>query len=273
MEASFMEYLKARREDLEQVYQLVQDTIQTIYPQYYPHEIVGFFRNLHSKENIAADIDSGHVRVLVSDNCLIGTGTFSGNHISRLFVLPDFQKNGYGSQIMQCLEKEISIKHNLAILDASLCATCFYEHKGYKTISHNEISTDNGFPLVYGIMEKPLTVSSTRICYEGKFFVPVTNTENGEVDNQTLFAYHQSGNILWAEYYGGEIKKGTMIGLVGLNGELDFYYQHINQNNDIRIGKCHSVPRVLDNGKIELSEQWQWLNGDKSKGISTVREK
>lgn len=37
-----MEYLKARREDLGQVYQLVQDTIQTIYPQYYPHEIVGF---------------------------------------------------------------------------------------------------------------------------------------------------------------------------------------------------------------------------------------
>ena len=174
---------------------------------------------------------------------------------------------------MQCLEKEISIKHNLAILDASLCATCFYEHKGYKTISHNEISTGNGFTLVYGIMEKLLTVSSTKICYEGKFFVPVTNTENGEVDNHTLFAYHQSGNILWAEYYGGEIKKGTMIGLVGLNGELDFYYQHINQNNDIRIGKCHSVPRVLDNGKIELSEQWQWLNGDKSKGISTVREK
>ena len=109
----------------------MQDTIQTIYPQYYPHEIVGFFRNLHSKENIAADIDSGHVRVLVSDNCLVGTGTFSENHISRLFVLPDFQKNGYGSQIMQCLEKEISIEHNLAILDASLCATCFYEHKGY----------------------------------------------------------------------------------------------------------------------------------------------
>ena len=101
-----MEYLKARREDLGQVYQLVQDTIQTIYPQYYPHEIVGFFSNLHSKETIAADIDSGYVRVLVSDNCLIGTGTFSGNHISRLFVLPNFQKNGYGSQIMQCLEKK-----------------------------------------------------------------------------------------------------------------------------------------------------------------------
>ncbi len=31
-----MEYLKAKREDLDQIYQLVQETIQTIYPQYYP---------------------------------------------------------------------------------------------------------------------------------------------------------------------------------------------------------------------------------------------
>lgn len=220
-----------------------------------------------------ADIESGYVRVLFLDNCLIGTGTFSENHISRLFVLPNFQKNGYGSHIMQCLEEEISAKHNFAVLDASLCATCFYEHMGYKTVSHNELSTDNGFSLVYGIMEKPLAVSSKSICYEGKFFAPVTYTENGEVDNQTLFAYHQKGNILWAEYYGGEIKKGTLVGLVGLNGEIDFYYQHINQSNVIRIGKCHSVSHFLNNEKIELSEQWQWLNGDKSKGLSTVREK
>ena len=73
-----MEYLKARREDLGQVYQLVQDTIQTIYPQYYPHEIVGFFRNLHSKENIAADIDSGYVRVLVSPQLLDRNWNFFG---------------------------------------------------------------------------------------------------------------------------------------------------------------------------------------------------
>lgn len=58
---------------------------------------------------------------------------------------------------MQCLEKEISIKHNLAILDASLCATCFYEHKGYKTISHNEISTDNGF--YFGVWNNGKTIN------------------------------------------------------------------------------------------------------------------
>ncbi len=268
-----MEYLRAKKADLGQVYQLVQDTIQTLYPRYYPQDIVNFFSNLHSKENIAGDIEKGFVRVLFLDNCFIGTGTFSENHISRLFVLPNFQKNGYGSYMMQCMEEEISANHNTAVLDASLCATCFYEHKGYKTVSHNELVTDNGFSLVYGIMEKSLTVSSTSICYEGRFFVPVTNTENGEVDDQTLFAYHQNGNILWAEYCGGEIKKGFMIGLVGQDGELDFYYQHINHSNDMRVGKCHSVPHFLDHGKIELSEQWQWLNGDRSGGFSTVREK
>ena len=52
------------------------------------------------------------------------------------------------------------------------------------------------------------------------------------------------------------------------NGELDFYYQHINVQKQIRVGVCHSVPKVLENGKIELSEKWKWLNGDKSEGSS-----
>ena len=40
----------------------------------------------------------------------------------------------------------------------------------------------------------------------------------------------------------------------------------MNQNMQIKTGKCHSVPTVQENGKIELSEQWQWTSGDYSKG-------
>ena len=40
----------------------------------------------------------------------------------------------------------------------------------------------------------------------------------------------------------------------------------------MRIGVCHSIPQILDNGKIELYEKWQWLNGDKSEGESVVGE-
>lgn len=140
----------------------MQDTIQAIYPKYYPQDIVAFFSKLHSKESIIADIEKGYVRVLFLDNCLIGTGTLLNNHITRLFVLPNFQNHGYGSYMMQQMEEDIAAKYDLAILDASLCATCFYEHKGYQTVSHNELPIENGFSLVYGIMAKPLTESSTR---------------------------------------------------------------------------------------------------------------
>ena len=83
---------------------------------------------------------------------------------------------------------------------------------------------------------------------------------------------YQNGNLLWAEYSGGDILKGSLIGTVLCNGELDFVYHHMNQNMQIKTGKCHSVPTVLENGKIELSEQWQWTSGDYSKGESLLVE-
>ena len=113
---------------------------------------------------------------------------------------------------------------------------------------------------------------STKINYNGKVFIPKINSKNGEVDNQTVFKYHQNENVLWAEYSGGDIIKGNIIGIVSKESILDFYYQHINKNGQIRIGKCHSTPKVLESGKLELQEEWHWLNGDMSKGSSIIIE-
>ncbi len=107
----------------------------------------------------------------------------------------------------------------------------------------------------------------------GNFLFRKKNTENGEVDEDTVFAYHQKDNILWADYSGGEIIKRYLVGTVAENGELDFYYLHINEQKQVRIGVWHNIPQILDNGKIKLSEKWQWLNGDKSEGVSVIVEK
>lgn len=127
--------------------------------------------------------------------------------------------------------------------------------------------------LVYEIMEKPLSSDATDICYDGRFFVPKINTDNGEVGGRTLFEYHQKGTVLWADYSGGDVLKGHLIGCVATNGELDFYYHHINTQKQLKVGKCHSVPKILDGGKLELAEKWQWLNGDKSEEESVVVER
>lgn len=93
------------------------------------------------------------------------------------------------------------------------------------------------------------------------------------MDGKTIFCYFQENDLFWAEYSGGDVLKGHMIGSVDENGELDFYYQHLNKDRQIRIGKCHSVPTTMENGKIALQEKWQWLNGDLSSGESVVVEK
>ena len=210
--------------------------------------------------------------ILLADHVLVGTGSYQDNHITRVYVHPDVQGRGYGSSIMQKLEQEIALHYDSALLDASLPASGLYERRGYHTIKHEKWNLENDVVLVYEIMEKPLCNDSTAICYDGKKFVPKENTENGEADDNTIFEYHQNGKLLWADYAGGEVVKGHLVGNVSEDGSLDFYYHHSNVRGEIRAGKCHSVPGILENGKIELSEEWQWLNGDRSKGSSVVIE-
>lgn len=104
-----LEYRRAEAETeyLEALYQLVQRTIRQAYPRYYPRGIVEFFGALHTKERIMADVDSGLVRSLFVDGRLIGTGSCMGNHITRLFIEPELQGRGYGSFMMERLEKKL----------------------------------------------------------------------------------------------------------------------------------------------------------------------
>lgn len=267
-----MIYELAKIDDLQIVYDVVQHTIKTIYPKYYPAEVVDFFCKIHNSDAIAKDIENGYVSVLKIDGNIVATGCFVDNHITRVYVLPEYQKKGYGTYIMKNIEDLIREKYDKAYLDASLPASALYEKLGFSTIKHECYPVENGVILAYEVMEKELHQVSTRINYDGRIFVPKMNSENGEVNEQTLFLYHQNGSFLWAEYSGGDILKGSLIGSVSDGGELDFVYHHINRDMQVKTGKCHSVPIVKTDGKIELSEQWEWTSGDFSKGESLLVE-
>ncbi len=197
-----MIYEPAKIEDIQRVYDVVQHTIKTVYPKYYPTEVVDFFCELHSKEAIKRDIENGYVGVLKIDGNIIATGCFVDNHITRVYVLPKHQKLGYGTFIIKNIEAQISENYNKAYLDASLPAAALYEKLGFCTIKHERYPVENGVILAYEIMEK---------------------------------------------FY-------------GLNTVVETY------------GRFHSVPHVLENGKIELSEQWEWTSGGRSKGKSFMEE-
>ncbi len=149
-----MNYKLAIGENAESVYNLVQNTIKTVYPKYYPAEVVDFFCVHHGIETIKKDIESDNMSVLVVDNEIVGTGSFVDNHITRVYVSPDCQGKGYGTFIIKSIENEIAKKYDKAYLDASLPAARLYEKLGYKTVSHEKYPVENGVILAYEIMEK-----------------------------------------------------------------------------------------------------------------------
>lgn len=108
--------------------------------------------------------------------------------------------------------------------------------------------------------------------YHHKLFKPIQNSENGETSDQTIFHYKQEGNILTANYSGGKIIKGHLIGLVQADGTIEMRYHQVNTQGELMTGTCFSKPEVMQNGKIRLYETWQWTSGDKSTGTSILEE-
>jgi antitoxin component YwqK of YwqJK toxin-antitoxin module len=108
--------------------------------------------------------------------------------------------------------------------------------------------------------------------YNNKTFRPISNSENGETSNETVFVYRQEGNVLTSEYAGGKIKQGHLIGLVHENGTIDMRYHQVNSKGELMTGVCKSIPEIMENGKIRLHETWKWTSGDCSEGQSLLEE-
>ncbi len=151
-----MEYIPATSERVDDIHHVMQTTISAVYPKYYPAEVVDFFLRLHSREHTQEGVESGNRGVLLVDGKVVGVGCADGNHITSVYVLPEYQGRGYGSHILDCLEERIARDHDTAMLDASLPAVMLYEHRGYKTTGHGVLDVGNDVKLVYEIMEKQL---------------------------------------------------------------------------------------------------------------------
>ncbi len=108
--------------------------------------------------------------------------------------------------------------------------------------------------------------------YNNKKFKPVSTSPNGEISEQTVFHYKQTGNLLSCEYNGEKIIKGHLIGWVDSDGNINMSYHQINKHGQIMTGVCQSRPEIMNNGKIRLHENWQWTSGDHSKGQSIIEE-
>ena len=140
------------------------------------------------------------------------------------------------------------------------------------TSRENELRSKNWDANLKKAYDKGKTLFSTTqdlFSLEDRFFTVVDNSATGEVSDKTIFSYHQKGNVIWAEYSGGSIVKGFLLGTMDDNHTLHFDYRHINKSGESKSGSCVSSPK-MENGKLRFYEKWKWAGGEA--GTSVIEE-
>lgn len=79
---------------------------------------------------------------------------------------------------------------------------------------------------------------------------------NGVIDERTIFCFSQTGSRVKAEYQGGEIDQGYLIGVVQ-GATLEFRYCQIDRQGQLDGGHSHCELR-RSGGLVEIVEHFDW---------------
>ena len=228
------------------------DAIVLIYPVFWteaPAKLVGWFSRVWSY-----GFAYGEKRMKTLDKALILCT--AGNMMERLEqfgLLDSMKKVMFGDRFFNRIRKQ-----EFVVFDGM---TRELEQRERNWEQNLATAYEKGRTL-FEEGEEPFSV-------DGRFFTAVENSESGEVSDQTVFCYHQKGNMIWAEYSGGSVAKGFLVGTMDENRGLHFTYQHLNKAGELKAGACDSKPRE-ENGKLRFYEQWQWTTGEA--GTSIIEE-
>lgn len=110
-----------------------------------------------------------------------------------------------------------------------------------------------------------------KIDFNNKTFSLVANSYKGKASSETVFKYHQDGDLVTADYYGGDIRYGKIIALLK-NEELHMRYQCLTTANELKSGKAIAGIRLTGKNKIKLKLSWEWLGELDRKGTSEYIE-
>jgi hypothetical protein len=114
-------------------------------------------------------------------------------------------------------------------------------------------------------------VTPMRFNLEGKTFRVVRNDGSGaDVTLETRFHFHQQGNIVHADYSGGRVKLGKLLGLLQGN-TMRHHYLQINHRDEFHGGHGDDEIRLTPEGKIQLIDKWNWETKEGS-GICILEE-
>jgi hypothetical protein len=101
------------------------------------------------------------------------------------------------------------------------------------------------------------------IDYDGRRF--------GSGDSVAL--YRQRGDLVWADFSGGEIRRGSLTGVCRPDDTLEFTYTMVLDDGTVLAGRCVSTPELLPDGRVRLHERWERYGPHASTGVSVIEER
>jgi citrate lyase synthetase len=147
------------RNDLKAVHELINNTIDICYPEFYNEAVVLYFKQYHCAKNIIERAKKGFTIVCRIHEQIIGTGSLIDDYITAVYVTPELQGHHIGQQIMHELFNDAERQSLTALrLDSTPGAKNFYQNLGFKVLSEETQWINDVSPLKYYLMEWRKTI-------------------------------------------------------------------------------------------------------------------
>jgi hypothetical protein len=103
-------------------------------------------------------------------------------------------------------------------------------------------------------------MSNNTPSFDKKKMNAVKTAPNGVVNLETIFHFKEVDEVITAEYSGGRIKHGYLVGKV-IEGKLAFQYSQLQDDGEKDSGHSVCDIIVLPDGRIQLVEHFVWSEG------------
>lgn len=100
----------------------------------------------------------------------------------------------------------------------------------------------------------------------------VTTAANGVVNKETIFHFLQKGNVVTADYAGGKIQKGFLVGRKEGENQLVFSYCQMQIDGKLDNGTSQCEISRNENGDILLIEYFEWASRPGEFGVNILQE-
>ncbi|WET77351.1 hypothetical protein P3102_25095 [Amycolatopsis sp. QT-25] len=91
-------------------------------------------------------------------------------------------------------------------------------------------------------------------------------------DAEAIAVYRQEGDVVWSEFAGGEVRRGSITGAQRENGSLHLGYTLVLATGEVICGHTVNTPEVTEDGHLRLREAWERYGPHAATGVSYLDE-